>query len=946
MRRIWFLRLTTFIGAAFTLASPLSSSCPAAEKNATPGHTDVHSERLFAVKVLPLLTRKCFACHGGDVEDRQGEFDMRSRASMLGGGESGEPALVPGDPDASPLYLAIQWDGLEMPPKENDRLTPEEIEWIRAWIAGGAPWPNQQALSDYRQMEWGAEHTEEGVLVATSGGLTDEWTYRRYEPESVWAFQPVVEPTVPSGAPHPIDAFVADKLKETEIDPARRADPRALLRRATYDLIGLPPTPGEIANFLAAWEQDSQAAWRDLIERLLASPHYGERWAQHWLDVVRYADTSGYSNDWERSNAWRYRDYVIRSFNNDKPYDRFIMEQIAGDELEPANPEMLVAVGFLRAGPWEHTLMSPAKVSRQLYLDDVVNSIGQSFLSTAMRCSKCHDHKFDPIPTRDYYRLYAALATTQPAERPADFLAVEDISGFEASRQHVETLLEFAIERRDELYAKREAAARNWYAQRGREKDFVDFNRRRLLTDEDKPRRFIGLTTEEEGILKVREQDVRIWTRRLERFEPLAQSVYSGGNLDQESIKLRMPDPQAADENRNSEAVPETSIYAGGSVFTPTSSVTPGVLSGLQLATAAARDNDRYALPRSMQRRRLELARWIADPHNSLATRSIANRIWHFHFGRGLAGNPNNFGASGKRPTHPKLLDWLAAKFVEQGWSIKWLHRLIMTSQTYQRASRHADVDTLRIKDPNNNLLAVFEPRRLTAEEVRDAMLAASGELNPQQGGLPIMPEMNIELALAPRMIQFSLAPAWQPSRTPEERNRRSIYAYRIRGLPDPLMEVFNKPGADDSCERRDTASVTPQVFTLMNSDFVMKRSIAMAIRLEREANTTAARIRLGCELAMGRAASPDTTDKLLQHYEAMVAYHEEHEPEPDVYPRRVTRSLVEEFSGDTFEYEELLDIYDNYVSDIQAADVSPRTRALADICMLLFNSNAFIYVY
>lgn len=905
------------------------------------------AEKLFAVKVLPLLKTKCFACHGGDPDDIKGDYDLQTLAGMLKGGESEEPSLVPGKPEDSSLFLAVQWDGLEMPPKENDRLTDQQIDLVRKWIAAGAPWPAEEKLAEYRRAQWGTEENEDGLLVATSGGLGDDWTYRRYKKEDIWAFQTLTKPQVPEAADHPVDAFVRQKIHDAGLAPAKRADPRTLIRRATYDLIGLPPTPSEIEDFLAAWKEDDNAAWTALIDRLLDSPQYGEHWGQHWLDVVRYADTSGFSNDWERSNAWRYRDYVIRSFNQDKPYNKFIIEQIAGDELDGDDPEMLVATGFLRMGPWEHTAMTPDAVSRQIYLDDLVNSTGQTFLSTAMRCCKCHDHKFDPLPTRDYYRMYAAFATTQPAERAADFLPQEDRSGFDANRKHVKALLDFATQERDALYAKREEAAKKWYADRGRSDEYKPEGARRNLKTKDKPRRFEGLTTEEEGILKVREQDVRIWTRRLERFQPLVQSVYTGGDGNQKSQRLRMPDSKKKWEIDKAKVMPDSHIYAGGSVFAQTDSVTPGVLSGLGLAAYSARKNDAYALPRSMERRRLAMARWIANPNNPLTSRSIVNRIWLYHFGRGIAGNPNNFGSTGKKPTHPELLDWLASTLVGQKWSIKSMHHLIMSSETYKQASSHDDVETLREKDPNNDLLCVFEPRRLTAEELRDSMLSISGELNLQAGGLPIQPMINREVALAPRMLQFTLAPAWQPSPTRAQRNRRSIYAYRVRGLSDPLLEVFNKPGSDESCEMRDSASVTPQVFSLMNSDVATSRSIAMAARIVKEADTPPAQIDLACRLALGDAASEAINEKLLKHYQSMVDYHHQHKPDPVVYPNKVTRSVVEEMSGDPFDYEEYLDIFDeDFQSDLQAADVDAETRAMADVCLLLLNSNAFIYVY
>ncbi|SVD09463.1 uncharacterized protein METZ01_LOCUS362317, partial [marine metagenome] len=308
---------------------------------------------------------------------------------LLKGGESGEPGMVPGKPEVSSIVLAIEWkdEDFAMPPKENDKLTTWQVDVIKRWVSLGAPWPNAEAQAKYIAEERSKVRTDEGVLVKTSGGLSDEWTYRRYKDENIWAFQLVKKPVVPKGAANPVDAFIGRKLKAAEFAPALQADFRTLVRRAYYDLVGLQPTPFEIFKFRQAWDKDAAKAWADLIDRLLASLHYGERWGQHWLDVARYADTGGYSNDYERSNAWRYRDYVIRAFNEDKPYNQFIIEQLAGDELwerqsgAEHDPELLVASSFLRMGPWDPA-MTLAPQARQIYLDDVVNAVGQTFLST------------------------------------------------------------------------------------------------------------------------------------------------------------------------------------------------------------------------------------------------------------------------------------------------------------------------------------------------------------------------------------------------------------------------------------------------------------------------------------------------------------------------------------------------------------------------------------
>ena len=558
----------------------------------------------FVGKVLPVLKSKCFACHGDDDSDLKGELDLTSLKAMLAGGESGNAAIVPGDSKNSLMVEAIRWDGLEMPPKENDRLTASQIADIEKWIEDGATWPETNELKRLNKRLMHQPATNDEVMVETSGGLSDDWTYRRYQKEDLWAIQPLQNPRKPSGG-FSVDSFVTRKLAEAGVKEAPMATARQLIRRAKYDLTGLPPTPSEIANFEERYQIEPEEAWNQLIDGLLSSKHYGERWGQHWLDVVRYADTAGFSNDFELSNAWRYRDYVIRAFNNDLPYDQFVMQQIAGDELfqeqrssGAADPlgkaEAAIATGFLRMGPWEHTAMSPAKVSRQNYLDDLVNGIGQTFLSTALRCCKCHDHKYDPVPTKDYYRIYAALSSTQPAEMPAEFLDSENKRLFESQEKHCESLLNFAQDKANALLQQRETAAKKWYADRGMSDEYLPWpERKKLDYNEPKPPRNIGLTPEEEGRLKVREQDVRIWTRRLSRFLPVAQSVYSGPDNTRRSDQLNPPKNFEFDESPA-----ENFILTGGDVFSPNLVVTPGVLSCVGIPTSTARDKGRIFVAR------------------------------------------------------------------------------------------------------------------------------------------------------------------------------------------------------------------------------------------------------------------------------------------------------------------------------------------------------------
>ena len=902
-------------------------------------------ERIFSLKVKPILESKCLACHSEKDGKIKGDLDLSSIDKILLGGETSEKVLVPGKPEKSLLLKAIQWNdpNYEMPPKENDRLSKKQIEWVRQWIKLGAPWPDSKIQKKYLIEERSKLNTEDGIILKTSGGLSDEWTYRRYKPEDIWAFRPLNVVSPPDNVPHPIDAFILKTLLKENFQPAPQSDFRTLVKRAYQDLLGLPPTPYEIFQFRIAWDKNSQKAWVDLIEHLLASPHYGERSAQHWLDVARYSDTAGLSNDYERSNMWRYRDYVVRSFNNDKPYDRFIIEQIAGDELwekqkeKEKDPELLIASSFMRMGPWDPAMVLKPQ-ARQLYLDDVVNAVGQTFLSTTMRCFKCHDHKFDPLPTKDYYRMYSVFSGTQLAERPAPFLKQENKNRLKEEHNFTQQMLSFAKEKYNHLLEKQESAAKKWFKEQG--KKYLNEDKRRSLPDEEKPPRHVGLTPAETGRLKVRKQDDWIWTRRLERYQPLAQSVYNGPvPKSLNSRKMRMPAkiPNAP--------FPKTKILIGGALEAPAAPVYPGVLSALGLPTSDNK-NDPYALPDGKAGRRLGLAQWIAHPKNQLTARSIVNRVWQRHFGKPLAGNPNNFGAKGKKPTHPKLLDWLATDFVENGWKFKRLHKLIMTSETYRMSTQHPEMNRLQNTDPANHLLAYREPRRLSAEELRDSMLVSTGELNREIGGLPVMPEINMEVALQPRMIQFSIAPAYQPSQAPKVRNRRTLYAYRVRGQPDPFLELFNQPNPNDSCEERVSESVSPQAFTLLNSDLMNDRATALAIRINKETQDLHTQVKRAVQLVFGRVPSSQEWDRLEKYVMRMTSYHQSHKPESKVYPTTITRSLVEENTGESFEYEEILPAFKNYKADKKAHEVNHSTRALADLCLVLFNSNEFMYVY
>ena len=896
------------------------------------------AEELFALRIQPLLAEKCIACHGKDPDMVEGGLNLLSRDGLLVVGDSGEPAIHPGSAEKSLLYGAIRWqDGLEMPPKENDRLTEEQIWLVRDWINGGAPWPSDDRIAAIRAAK--AAEASDGVLVKTAGALSPEWANRPYKPENLWAYQPlraeVPEDSGAEGAANHIDAFIAHRLKQLDLQPAPRADRRTLIRRATLDLLGLPPTPDEVQQFVNDPAPDGEAFGK-VIDRLLGSPHYGEQWGRHWLDVTRYADSSGLANDYERPNAWRYRDYVIRAFNEDKPYDRFVVEQIAGDELDANNPEMLVAVGFLRMGPWEQTGMSVAKLTRQQFLDDVTDSVGQVFLSHPLQCARCHDHKFDPIPTHDYYSMQAVFATTQFAERDAPFLKSENVGGFEREEKYLRQRIGAAEELLKKINKKHEEAARAWYAERGLEYAPRQQLLKRKVADEKIVPRHHGLTAEDMGLERIARKNLTRYRWELDRFRPLAFSVYSGNTRQFRDVssRIEMPeDPLAEGE------LEQTAILAGGDPFSAATPVKPAALSMLGESLEAS-------IGDTPANRRLELARWIAQPKNPLTARSMVNRIWQWHFGQGIVRTPNNFGAMGSKPTHPELLDYLAAQFIARGWSIKAMHRLIMTSDAYRRSADHPQMQEVVAKDPDGTSYAHFKPRRLAAEELRDTMLAASGELNLELGGIPVRPNMNLEAALQPRQIMGTYAPAWQPSPKREQRNRRSIYALRLRGLADPFMEVFDRPNAESSCEARNAATITPQVFTLLNGQQTYDRALAMAAHLVTECKSNKEAIRMAFELALNRVPSDDELRACIEHWSEMTTRHEKLHFEPVQYPTEVRREAVEEMSGETFSFVESLDVYKDLEPDLQAADVDANTRGLAEVCLVLFNSNEFAYVY
>lgn len=891
-----------------------------------PAQSKGDAEQWIRQKGLPLLKARCLPCHGDDPKKLKGDLDLRTRAGMLAGGKSGMGVVVPGHPEQSLLYRAVARLEPEraMPPKENDRLSAGEVAGFRRWIAAGAPWPE----SAVAKIE--TRNVAGGLAVATSGGQSPEWTERKYRPEDLWAYQPIRQPPIPaaSGSGNALDLFLLQRLQAKGITQAGPpADKRVLIRRATFDLLGLPPTPEETAAVL---RDDSSDAFHRVIDRLLASPHYGEQAARHWLDVVRYADTSGFANDYERPHAWRYRDYVVRSFNDDKPYDRFLLEQIAGDELAPDDPEMLIAVGFLRMGPWEQTGMSVAAVTRQYFLDDVTHAVGVTVLGQGLRCARCHDHKFDPVPTKDYYRIQAVFAPVQFAEREVPFLTAENTARFAEGRAITGRRLRDTQAVLEKIRKKNQAAVAAYLKQRG-VAGWTD------LAETDRPeRQQVGLGKQELSLQKIHQKRSDYFERELKRYEPYAFSIYDGPPNNYASIRALNPMPAA-----RKGPVQPVHILPGGALEAPAEAVAPGLLS----AVSAFNPEIACDVHDFMSGRRLACARWAVSPQNPLTARVIVNRIWQQHFGKGLVATPNNFGKMGRRPTHPELLDWLASWFMDHGWSIKQLHRLIMTSEAYQQSGTHPEMAKLRQIDANNDLLAYFPPRRLAAEEIRDSLLALTGEWNRALGGPGIFPEINWEVALEPRHIMGSVAPAYQPSPTRRERNRRTLYAFRYRTLADPFLEVFNRPGTEISCETRDDTTVTPQVFALFNGEFAHDRALALAAALEKSCERLDERIVRVFQLAYGRAPTGTETALCREHLAKMNAHHESHPAKATPLPTQVRRRMIEELTGEEVEWEEELDVMKHYEPDPKPWDVGPDTRALADLCLVLFNSNEFLYV-
>jgi mono/diheme cytochrome c family protein len=872
-------------------------------------------EKLFALHVKPLLAEKCFACHGADPDEIEGGLDLRSRDALLAGGDSFADEVVileNGKGSMSHQSTTRSEEGYEMPPKEADRLTEEQQWMIRDWIDAGAPWPSDKRVELIQK-----EHAK-GETVSVSKALSEDWQNRRYETEKLWAYRPVKKPKVPDGQ-HPVDFFIDRRLANAGLKPTKPTNGKALVRRLSFGLTGLPPLPREVDRFTVAYAKDPKNAVVSFVNKLMATSHYGEHFGWRWLDVARYADSAGFANDYSRPNAWRYRDYVVRSFNADKPYNEFVRQQIAGDEIDETNAENLIATGFLRMGPWEQTGMSVFKETRGQWLDDVTDTVGQAFLAHSMSCCKCHDHKFDPIPTRDYYRMMAVFSTTQFAERNAAFLKHENLAGFVQSNHWVDEKIAAYQEQEKQLNKKMQAQKKKETAEAK-----VGDN---------------GLDPGDEASAARMKKNVTRHGIERGRTKPEALAVYTGATITRKNIdgKVAMPAKRWAKG-----VIEEDVIRTGGDVHAKGEPVKPGALSAAE-SLATMREIE---FPNEKGPRRLALANWIVDPSNPLTARVIVNRVWAWHFGQGIAANPNNFGGTGGLPTHPELLDYLATWFMENDWSIKKLNHLIVTSDAYQRSSQHIDPTALAEKDPLGKLYATFKPRRLTAEELRDSMLAVSGELNRTVGGIPCRPDINLEVAFQPRQIMGGTASVYEPNSLPRQRNRRTLYAERIRGLRDPFMEAFNQPGPDKSCELRETSTVAPQALTLINSQEVMDRAIAFAARIIKEdLPSEEATMGRAFRLALMRKPNARELEICLSHWKNATQEEKSKTYQRPEFPDRMMRTVMAEKTGQPYSFEEIMPAYKDYQPDLGPADVDENTRGLAHVLRVLLNTNEFSYL-
>ena len=721
-----------------------------------------------------------------------------------------------------------------------------------------------------------------------------------------WSLQAVKKAPVPavknqSWVKTPIDAFVLAKLEQKELQPNPPADRLTLLRRASIDMTGLPPTQEEIQNFLG---DTSPNAWEKVVDRLLTSPAYGERWGRHWLDVVRYADSNGFKADETRPNIWRYRDYVIAAFNSDKPYDRFVKEQIAGDELYPGDPDALVAMGYNRN--WtDETNAAALFPRRQETLDDMTSVTGAAFLGLTVGCARCHNHKFDPILQKDYYRLQAFFANTSFGDGPLPLKDPAERQKYEAQKAlWEEKTKDIRAEMAKILEPLRQAKLKSG------SNTFEEDVKTAILMDPAKrdPLQAMMYHTAGPRVTFDEEPDAR--TLRSLKGDAATRYAELKKQLAEFDSLKPPPLPQGQFMTDIGPVAPPTYILRGGNLDNKGDQVQPGFLSILDPADAKI-----TALPNSTGRRSA-LAAWLTDPKNPLVARVMVNRIWHYHFGEGIVATPGDFGLMGARPTHPELLDYLATYFVDNGWSMKKLHRMILLSNTYQQSSEFAAKSAEA--DPDNKLLWRYGRHRMEAEAVRDSMLFTGGLLNTKMGGPGVFPP--VPAGTLSDLSATAAAGGWRTEKDPAQADRRSVYIFVRRNLRYPMLQEFDSANTFESCDYRKNTVTPSQSLDLLNSDLVVQWAQAFAGRVLNDSGLTpAAQVDRAFKLAYGRAPNAEE-QKLGVDFLA-----------------RQAPALKERLSGDKAKPP----LPANMPAGVDQAEAA----ALVDLSQALLDSNEFLYI-
>jgi hypothetical protein len=773
--------------------------------------------------IRPILAKHCYECHGGQ-KHRSG-LRLDTAAAIRAGGNSG-PGIVPGNSAASKLIKAVTGtDETKLMPPREPRLNAREIGLLKTWIDQGAPAPATESPQN------------------SSGGDVRHW-----------AFQLPVRPPVPNvqngvWARNPIDRFILARLEKQGIQPSSEADRVTLIRRLSLDLLGLPPSLQEIEDFIIDTRPD---AYERLVERFLQSPHYGERWGRHWLDLARYADSNGYSIDGPRS-IWKYRDWVIDAFNRDMPFDQFTIEQLAGDLLPDAKLDQRIATGFHRNTGINQEGGIDVEQFRVESIVDRVHTTGAVFLGLTVGCAQCHDHKFDPISQREYYQLFAffnnsdepILELPTPEQVGQRQQIHDEIAALEQQRKGLETYSPAKEEQWEkrltpEMRLKLPAALQAilQVPENGRtakQKETLTAAYRKL----DFARHAVGGVGDPLPYLPIAQRQLALFRTGVEKR--IAQLRKSEPRIVTTMVLQERQTPRT------------THVHIGGDFLRKGSQVSPGVpavLHPLEAHGVQAR--------RSSGSNRLDLARWLVDPKNPLTARVTVNRYWQHFFGLGLVETENDFGTQGTPPSHPELLDWLASEFVAQKWSVKAMHRLLVTSATYRQASRNRP--ELATIDPRNRLLARQSRIRLDAEIVRDGALAASGLLSPKIGGPSVFPPQ------PSGVYAFTQIDKDWKANTDPDRYRRGLYTYFWRSAPHPALTVFDAPDATCTCTRRNRSNTPLQALTLLNDQGFFELAQGLAARILKEAKTDDRdRIHYAFRLCFGRSPSALEENRLSE---------------------------------------------------------------------------------